>query len=145
MDRMVTLFGGGGFIGRYVCEELLESDVRLLVASRRPGRAHFIQPLGQVGQWGLIRADVTKPETVRKAVKGAAAVVNLVGILKGPFEAVHVNGARNVAEAAHDEGAEALVHISAIGAGPNSPSDYGRTKGEGEIAVREAFPAARGS
>lgn len=139
--QLVTVFGGGGFIGRYVCEELLSAEVRVQVASRDPGRAHFIQPLAQIGQWGLARADVTKPESVRKAVEGATAVINLVGTFKH-MRAVHVSGARNVAEAARDAGAKALVHISAIGADPQSQSEYGRTKGDGEIAVREAFPGA---
>ncbi len=141
-DELVTLFGGGGFIGRYVCERLLRSGVRVRVASRRPRRAHFIQPLGQVGQFGFVRADITDRDSVARAVEGATAIVNLCGILKGRFLAVHVTGARNIAEAARDAGAEALVHVSAIGADPGSEADYGRTKGEGEAAVRAAFPTA---
>ena len=139
--QLVTVFGGGGFIGRYVCEELLDADVRVRVAGRDPGSAHFIQPLAQIGQWGVVRADITKPKSVREAMEGATAAVNLVGTFKA-MRAVHVEGARNVAEAARDAGVAALVHISAIGADPQGESEYGRTKGEGEIAVREAFPAA---
>jgi len=141
-NELVTLFGGGGFIGRYVCEILLRSGRRVRVASRNPRSAYFIQPLGQVGQIGYVRADITEPESIARAVDGAAAVVNLCGVLKGRFQAVHVTGAANIAEAARDAGAEALVHISAIGADPESESDYGKTKGEGEAAVRAAFPAA---
>ena len=141
-DELATLFGGGGFIGRYVCEVLLKSGVRVRVASRRPARAHFIQPLGQVGQFGFIRVDITDPESVARAAEGASAVINLCGILKGHFRAIHVTGAKNVAEAARDAGAKALVHISAIGADPNSEAEYGKTKGEGEAAVSAAFPSA---
>ena len=141
-DELVTLFGGGGFIGRYVCEFLLRSGWRVRIASRNPRSAYFIQPLGQVGQIGYVRADITAPESIARAVDGAAAVVNLCGILKGRFEAVHATGAGNIAEAARDAGVQALVQISAIGADPESESAYGKTKSEGEAAVRAAFPAA---
>ena len=141
-DELVTVFGGGGFIGRYVCEILLRSGRRVRIASRNPRSAYFIQPLGQVGQIGYVRADITDADSIARAVDGAASVVNLCGILKGRFRAVHVTGARNIAEAARDAGAQALVHISAIGADPKSESDYGKTKGEGEAAVRAEFPAA---
>lgn len=139
---LVTVFGGGGFIGRYVCEMLLKSGARVRVASRHPRRAFFIQPLGQVGQIGLVGADITERDSVARAVEGASSVVNLCGVLKGRFRAVHVTGARNIAEAARDAGADALVHVSAIGADPGSEADYGKTKGEGEAAVRAAFPGA---
>jgi NADH dehydrogenase len=141
-EELVTVFGGGGFIGRYVCELLLKSGVRVRIASRQPRHAYFIQPLSQVGQLGYVRADITDPKSVARAVDGASAAVNLCGVLKSNFQAIHVAGARNVAEAARDAGATALVHISAIGADPKSPSTYGRSKGEGEAAVRAAFPAA---
>ena len=139
--RLVTVFGGGGFIGRYVCEQLLDAEVRVRVASRRPRCAHFLQPLAQVGQWGLVRADVANADSVRRAVEGSTAVVNLVGSFKN-MRAVHVEGAMNIAEAARDCGAKALVHVSAIGADRESESAYGRTKGLGEEAVRAAFPGA---
>src|SRR5215210_5139861 len=138
-DELVTVFGGGGFIGRYVCEILLRTGRRVRIASRSPRSAYFIQPLGQIG---FVRADITEPQGIARAVDGAAAVINLCGILKGHFRAVHVTGASNIAEAARDAGAQALVHISAIGADPNSEADYGKTKGEGEAAVQAAFPAA---
>ena len=141
-QELVTVFGGGGFIGRYVCEMLMDSGVRLRVASRKPRLAYFIQPLSQVGQLGYVGADITDPKSVARAVDGASAVVNLCGVLKGNFQAVHVTGARNIAEAARDAGAAALVHISAIGADSKSESAYGRSKGDGEAAVRAAFPAA---
>jgi NADH dehydrogenase len=141
-NRIVTVFGGGGFIGRYACEELFKSDVRVRVASRDPRSAYFLQPLAPVGQWGRVRADVTNAASVREAVKDSSAVINLVGTFGGKLHAVHVDGARNIAEAARDVGAAALVHISAIGSDPDSDSAYGRSKGEGERAVRAAFPTA---
>ena len=130
-EELVTVFGGDGFIGRYVCESLLRSGVRVRVASRDPRRSYFIQPLAQVGQLGFVPADVTKPHSVFEAMRGASAAINLVGVFGRKLHAVHVDGARNVAEAARDVGAEAVVHISAIGADPQSESAYGRTKGEG--------------
>jgi NADH dehydrogenase len=141
-NRIVTVFGGGGFIGRYVCEELFERQLRVRVACRNPRTAHFLQPLAPVGQWGLERADVTNGASVRRAVKDASAVINLTGVFGRAMHAVHVEGARNVAEAARDAGAASLVHISAIGTDAHSGSQYGRTKGEGEQAVRDAFPGA---
>lgn len=139
---LVTIFGGGGFIGRYVCEVLLKQGVRLRVAERHPRRAWFLQPLGSVGQVSAIAADLGRPETIARAVEGADAVINLVGTFKGNLDLVHVHGAGKLAAAAKAAGAKAMVHISAIGSNPEAPSDYGRTKGEGEQAVRSAFPSA---
>jgi NADH dehydrogenase len=140
-EELVTVFGGDGFIGRYVCEFLLRSGVRVRVASRDPRNSYFIQPLGQVGQFGFVQADITGADAVARALEGANRVINLVGVFK-KMQSVHVDGARNVAEAAKKAGAKSLVHISAIGADPGSPSNYGRTKGEGEEAVRTTFPGA---
>ena len=140
-EELVTVFGGGGFIGRYVCEFLLKSGVRVRVAQRNPKQAYFVQPLGQVGQFGFVTADVTNPDSVRDALRGATASVNLSGAFK-KMQSVHVDGARDVAEAARDEGLDALVQVSAIGASVESQSVYGRTKAEGEEAVRAAFPRA---
>jgi NADH dehydrogenase len=142
MDDLVVLFGGGGFLGRYVAQELLRMGARVRVAERDPTDAYFLKPLGGLGQSQSVAADVTKPESVRRVVQGATAVINLVGILKGRFDDIHVAGARNVAEAAAAAGAKALVQISAIGADPSAPSGYGRSKGQGEAAVRAAFPGA---
>ena len=141
-EELVTIFGGDGFIGRYVCESLLKSGVRVRVASRDPRNSYFIQPLGQVGQFGFVQADIRDAKKVRAALNGASAAINLVGLFGRAMQAVHVDGARHIAEAAREEGLKALVHVSAIGADPKSPSNYGRTKGEGEAAVRKAFPAA---
>jgi NADH dehydrogenase len=141
-QQLVTVFGGDGFVGRYVCEKLMKAGARVRVASRDPRNSYFIQPLGQVGQFGFIKADITDKESVRRALDGAAAAINLVGVFGRKMQAVHVDGARNVAEAAKKAGAGAMVHISAIGADPESESNYGRTKAEGEAAVRKAFKTA---
>ncbi len=141
-EELVTVFGGAGFIGRYVTECLLRSGVRVRIASRDPRRDYFIQPLAQVGQFGFVPADITHKDSVNHAIKGASAVINLCGAFGRTMQAVHVEGARNIAEAARKHGAAALVHISAIGADPGSASNYGRTKGEGEAAVRKAFKSA---
>jgi len=141
-DRLVTLFGGGGFIGRYVAQALFRAGARVRIAEREPRRAFYLRPLCGLGQIQFIRADIDSERDVAAAVAGADAVINLVGILNGNFHAVHVRGAGNVAAAAAQHGVHALVHLSAIGADPESPSDYGRSKGEGEATVRAAFPGA---
>ena len=141
-EELVTVFGGGGFIGRYVCEFLMKSGVRVRVAQRDPRQAYIIQPLGQVGQFGFVQADITNRDSLRRAVKGATAVVNLCGVFGRQMRAVHVDGPTNVAESARDEGLNALVHISAIGASASSQSDYGKTKAGGEAAVKLAFSNA---
>src|SRR5688500_13618306 len=141
-DRLLTLFGGGGFVGRYVAQALFKAGARVRIAEREPRRAFSLKPLTGLGMIQFVRADITRPADVAAAVAGAEAVINLVGILKGNFHAVHVDGARNVAEAAAAAGARSLAHVSARGADTESPSSYGRTKGQGELAVRGAFPGA---
>lgn len=135
---LVTVFGGSGFVGRYVCEALLKAGARIRVAERDPRKAWFLQPLGGVGMVQTIAADVTKPATVARAVEGTDAVVNLVGLFKGDLDAIHVGGPRSIAEAAKAHGA-AFVHVSAIGADPASESYYGKTKGQGEEAARSVL------
>lgn len=142
MNRLVTIFGGGGFIGHYVAQALLDAGCRVRIAERHPKNAWRIKSYGNLGQVQFMAADILRPETIAPAVAGADAVINLVGILTGDFTAVHVRGAENVAKAATAAGASALVHLSAIGADAASESGYGRSKGEGEAAVRAAFPAA---
>ncbi len=141
-DKLVTLIGGGGFLGRYVAQGLLKAGARVRVAQRDPRQAYFLKLLGGLGQTQFVAADVTKPDTIARAVHGSDAVVNLVGVLAGNFQGVHVAGAEAVAKAAADAGVESLVHVSAIGADANSASAYGRSKGEGEAAVRAAFANA---
>ena len=142
MDEVVTLFGGGGFVGRYVARALLAQGARVRIAARDPKAAWFLRSQGGLGQTQFIAADIRKPDTVRRAVQGSGAVVNLVGILKGDFTGFHVDGARHVAEAAAAAGARTLVHVSAIGADAEGRSAYARSKGLGEAAVRAAFPQA---
>jgi len=138
-NQLVTLFGGGGFVGRYVAQELLKAGARVRIAQRDPRQALYLRTQGGLGQTQLVAADLSRPDTLARAVAGSDAVVNLVGILDGDFDKVHVTGARNVAEAAAAAGATAFVQISAIGADPASPSAYGRSKAAGEEAVRGAF------
>ncbi|MEP2101031.1 MAG: complex I NDUFA9 subunit family protein [Parasphingorhabdus sp.] len=140
--QLICIFGGGGFLGRYISQQLLSRGARVRVAERNVKNAMHIKPLGNLGQTQFASADVTKKGSVARAVHGCDAVINLVGILDGDFEAVHVAGARNVAEAAAEAGCSALVQMSAIGADTGSPSRYGQSKGEGEEAVLDAFPSA---
>lgn len=141
-DKLVTLIGGGGFLGRYAAQALLGMGARVRIAQRDVRGAEFLRPLGGLGQTQFVAVDIRKPESLARALQGSDAVVNLVGILRGDFKAFQADGARHVADAAKAAGASALVHISAIGADPASASSYGRTKGEGEAAVRAAFPQA---
>jgi len=142
----VTIFGGSGFVGRYLVERLAAAGAVIRVAVRHPAEAAFLKPAGAVGQIVPMRASVTDPAAVAAAVDGADWVVSLVGILyqRGArsFDAVHHVGARNIAEAATAAGASRLVHVSALGADPKSASRYARSKAAGEAAVRAAFPEA---
>jgi len=143
---LITLYGGSGFLGRHIVRALAKTGARMRVAVRRPELAGHLQPLGDVGQINAVQANVRFPDSLRAAVDGADAVINLVGILvprgKQTFTAIQDEGARHVAEAARKAGARALVHVSAIGADLNSPAAYGRTKAEGEKAVRDVYPDA---
>jgi NADH dehydrogenase len=145
-QRLVTVFGGSGFIGRYVVKRLAASGARVRVAVRRVEDAKFLKPMGDVGQIAPFLANVRVESSVRAAVEGADAVVNLVGILHESgaqrFEAVQATAPGLIAAAAKAAGVRRLVHVSAIGADPNSPAAYARTKAEGEAAVRVAFPEA---
>lgn len=142
MTGLVTVFGGSGFVGRYVVRDLLSAGWRVRVAARHPEASTFLRPQGGLGQTQFVAADVTNAASVARAVAGADAVVNLVGILKGDYARVQADGAALVAQAAAAAGATKFLHMSAIGADAASPSAYGRTKGQGEAAVRAAFGAA---
>lgn len=145
-DRLITVFGGSGFIGRHLVRKLAEDGWRVRVAVRDPEGAIFLKPLGDLGQITPVAASLLHPESVKRACDGADAVVNLVGILsesgKATFQAIHADGAALVAEAAKAAGAKHLVHVSALGADPQSPSKYARSKAEGEARVQAAFPDA---
>lgn len=141
-DRLVTLFGGSGFIGRYAAQALLASGARVRFAERDPRRAYRLKPLGGLGQSQFVAADLRRPDTVARAVEGAHSVVNLVGVFGRDMARIHVEGARTIAEASAKAGVEALVHISALGADAASPAVYAQSKAAGEAAVRGAFPQA---
>jgi NADH dehydrogenase len=141
-NKLVTLIGGGGFLGRYVAQDLLAAGARVRIAQRDPRAALFLKPQGGLGQTQFVAVDVRKPESISRAVAGADAVVNLVGILKGDFSAIQAEGAKTVAEVAASAGVGALVHVSAIGSDAESASGYGRSKAAGEAAVRAAFSGA---
>jgi len=144
--RVATVFGGSGFIGRYVVKRLAQQGYVVRVGVRDPEGAMFLRPMGGVGQIVPLFAAVTNEATVHRAIEGADIVVNLVGILAesggATFQAIHVEGAQRIARIAAAAGVGHLVHVSAIGADPASPSRYGATKGEGERAVLAAFPRA---
>jgi NADH dehydrogenase len=144
--RIVTVFGGSGFVGRYVVRALARDGWRVRIACRRPDLAFHLQPQGRVGQVMAVQANVRHPDSVAAALQGASAVVNLVGILAEggaqTFSKVQAEGARAIAEAARAAGIDRVVHVSAIGADPNSASVYGRTKAAGEAAMLAAEPGA---
>ncbi|MAI49457.1 MAG: complex I NDUFA9 subunit family protein [Rhodospirillaceae bacterium] len=143
---VVTVFGASGFIGRYVVGEIAKSGSRVRAAVRRPDRASFLKPMGDVGQVTPVAANIRDDASVAAAVEGADIVINLVGILfpgkKQTFESLQVDGAQRVAQAAKAAGAKRLVQVSAIGADAQSGSAYASSKGIGEQIVREAFPGA---
>lgn len=143
---LATVFGGSGFVGRYVVAALAKNGWRVRAAVRRPDLAVFLQPSGTVGQIFPVQANIRYPESVNHAMMGSQVVVNAVGVLvssgRQSFRDLHVSGARAIAKAAREQGVRRLVHVSAIGADPKSSSRYARTKGEGEAAVLEEFPNA---
>jgi NADH dehydrogenase len=143
---LCTIFGGSGFVGRYVAQRMARRGWRVRVAVRRPNEAHFVRPYGDVGQVEPVQANIRDDASVARAVEGATAVINCVGILaeggKQTFDAVQADGAIRIAKAAAAAGATSMVHISAIGADADSASDYARSKAEAEAAVAEAFPDA---
>lgn len=146
MQKLVTVFGGSGFVGRYVVRSLAKDGWRIRVAVRRPHLAGDLRVMGDVGQVEIVQANVRSAQSVAQALSGADAAVDLVGVLvsKGPqsFKALHLDAARTIAEEAAKAGVKKLVHVSALGADPESESQYARTKAEGEAAVRAAFPKA---
>jgi uncharacterized protein YbjT (DUF2867 family) len=146
MSKLVTIFGGSGFVGRYIARRMAKEGWRVRVACRRPNEALFVKPYGVPGQVEPLACNIRDDASVRAMIRGADAVVNCVGVLNGiganTFDAVQAQGAGRIARIAAEEGVGSLVHVSAIGADANSASDYARTKGEGEAAVLAAFPSA---
>ncbi len=145
-DKRVTIFGGSGFIGTRLVQRLARRGYRILVACRRPDLAGHVRTFGQVGQIQPVQANVRHPESVAAAVAGADVVINLTGIgferARQRFDAVHVAGARAVAEAAAAAGATRLVHMSILGADEEAPSLFARSRARGEQAALGAFPDA---
>jgi NADH dehydrogenase len=145
-DRLATVFGGSGFLGRHIVRALARRGWRVRVAVRRPDLAAFLRANGAVGQVEAVQANVRFPASIAAALSGADAAVNAVGakIKRGAltYEAVHVVGAATIAQAAAQAGARALVHVSGIGADAASPSLFVASKGRGEQAVLEAFGGA---
>ena len=139
--QLITVLGGGGFLGRYVVQRLLARGARVRIAQREPRAATFLKPLGGLGQTQFVAADVRDPASVLRAVQGSDAVINLAGAFDD-MQAVQADGAGHVAAAAKAAGARSLVHVSGFGAARAPASVYGRSKGDGEAAVRAAFADA---
>ena len=146
MSQLVTIFGGSGFVGRYIAQRMAREGWRVRVAVRRPNEAHFVKPYGTVGQVEPVFCNIRDDGSVRNATRHADAVVNCVGTFdasgKNNFDAVQHEGAARIARISAEEGVGRLVHISSIGADTESSSEYARSKAMGEAAVLEAFPSA---
>jgi uncharacterized protein YbjT (DUF2867 family) len=149
MDKastLITLFGGSGFVGRYVVQALAQQGYRLRIAVRNPHLAAFLKPLGGLGQIQLVRAHITHAQSVAAACQGAWGVINLVGILQETgaqtFDSLQAQGAARVAQAASLAGAKRFIHVSALGADLDAASAYARSKAQGEAGVRAAFSNA---
>ncbi|HBS50146.1 MAG TPA: complex I NDUFA9 subunit family protein [Rhodobacteraceae bacterium] len=146
MSKLVTIYGGSGFVGRYIARRMAQQGWRVRVAVRRPNEALFVRPYGVVGQVEPVLCNIRDDNSVALAMEGADAVVNCVGILvesgKNRFDSVQNEGAARVARFAARKGVARMVHISAIGADVNSDSAYARSKAAGEQAVLEHMPGA---
>jgi len=145
-DRLITIIGGSGFVGRHIVRALARRGYRIRVACRRPDLAGHLQPLGNTGQIMMVQANVRYPASLAAACEGAYAVINLTGVLYSAgaqsFDAVHVFGAEASAKAAKAAKARLFIQMSAIGADETSAADYARSKAEGEKRARAAFPGA---
>jgi len=141
-DKLVVLIGGAGFLGSLVAQELLQRDARLRIADRQPEKAFHLKPLANLGQMQFMRCSVTHRASMEAAIRGADAVVYLVGTFGAQQEALQAEGAGMAAEIAAAQGVEAFAYVSAIGADPESASGYASTKGKGEQLVQAAFPKA---
>ena len=146
MSKLVTIYGGSGFVGRYIARRMAKEGWRVRVAVRRPNEAMFVRPYGVVGQVEPVFCNIRDDDSVRLVMRGADAVVNCVGTFdkggKNNFDAVQAEGATRIARIAAEEGVGALVHLSAIGADAASDSRYARTKAEGEAGILRHFPGA---
>ena len=145
-DRLITIIGGSGFVGRHIVRALARRGYRIRVACRRPDLAGHLQPLGNTGQIMAVQANVRYPASLAAACDGAYAVINLTGVLHSggaqSFDAVHVFGAEASAKAAKAARARVFIQMSAIGADASSSAEYARSKAEGEARARANFPGA---
>ena len=145
-DRLITIIGGSGFVGRHIVRALARRGYRIRVACRRPDLAGYLQPLGNTGQIMAVQANVRYPASLVAACEGAYAVINLTGVLYSAgaqsFDAVHAFGAEASAKAARAARARVFIQMSAIGADANSSAEYARSKAEGEARARANFPGA---
>jgi uncharacterized protein YbjT (DUF2867 family) len=143
---VAAIFGGSGFIGRYIVERLAKQGWIMRIAVRRPDQALFLKPLGDIAQIVPIAANIRHERSVANAIQGVDTVINLVGILheggRQRFNAVHVDAVRRLARAASGAGVRRFLHLSALGADAQSRSLYARSKAAGEATLREHFPAA---
>jgi len=146
MQNLVTVFGGSGFVGTQAVRYLAKAGWRIRVAVRNPNLAYKMRLLGDVGQIDVVQANLRNVPSLERALDGATVALNLVGLLyetgRQGFQAVHVMGAKNIADVAKAKGVQRLVQMSALGADEHSPSKYGRTKAEAEIEVRAVYPGA---
>jgi len=146
MSKIVTIYGGSGFLGRYIARRLAKSGWRIRVAVRRPNEAMHVKPYGAVGQVEPVFCNIRDDASVRSVMQGADAVINCVGTFdrkgRNNFDAVQHEGAERIARIASEEGVAHLVHVSAIGADTEADSEYSKTKALGEEAVTRHFPAA---
>ncbi|HKL44959.1 MAG TPA: complex I NDUFA9 subunit family protein [Roseovarius sp.] len=146
MSKLVTIYGGSGFVGRYIARRMAKAGWRVRVAVRRPNEAMHVKPYGTVGQVEPVFCNIRDDNSVRAVARGADAVVNCVGTFdrkgKNNFDAVQSEGAARIARIAAEEGVARLVQISAIGADADSDSIYAQTKAQGEKGVLDAFPGA---
>lgn len=145
--RTVTIFGGSGFLGRHIVRRLAKDGWRIRVAVRRPHMAQFLRPMGAVGQVQLFGCNIRDEASVDRALDGAEAAVNLVGLLFNGwggqnFESIHAEAPAALAAAAAKHGATQFVQMSSLGVKEGSPARYADTKARGEAGVREAFPQA---
>jgi len=144
--HVVTVFGGTGFLGRYIVRSLAQEGLQIRVVCRRPEEALRCKPMGDVGQVVPVAANIRNKLSIAAAIEGSDVVINLVGVLfkRGVqnFHSIHVDGARFLAQEAHDAGVKRFIHFSAIGADNNSKSEYARSKKNGEDAVSEIFQEA---
>ncbi len=141
-NKLVTVFGGSGFLGNYVAQTLLERGARLRIASRNPEASFSLKPLANLGQLQFARCDLTNETSVAAALDGADAVVNLVGSFEGDMVKLMGETAGKLANAAKQAGVTRMVQVSAIGADADSTASYARGKGIGEKLVKDAFPKA---